>query len=406
MNKLRAAKLAALAYLAQGGWADLQTVVDHPNKKKLLRWLDEAGLTLYLLHQCKRRGHKGTLPDEWRAALDGRHERNRNRVAAMLAEFHTVVEALSASRITFAVVKGFSLQPEFCSSFDLRHHIDTDLLVARTHIDRATEILLKIGYQKAGTEDFGEIRFLKGQPTAPPTAQDDLYTVRPESRLEIHTSLFESRAYTPFSLAENWQSDIRHKNLGQVRFPTISEADAFTLHVLHAFQHLAGGWLRLSWLFEIPNFIESRRTDNHLWRSVADRVALEQRCAHAFGLILQQTSMLFRTKIPGTLADELINPLPANLLKWNENYAVKVLLSDFGLPSRHFQLVHGHFFRNSADRRRFITATWTSRAKLLASSIKRPNLLFKGILRQLDAWAHWIMWQVRCGYGSIQRSGS
>ena len=405
MNRVRAAKLAALAYLAQGDRADLQTVVDQGNKE-LLRWLDEAGLTLYLLHQSERRGDKGSLPDELRAALDSRHERNRNRVAAMLAEFYKVVEALSASRITFAVVKGFSLQPEFCSSVELRHHIDVDLLVAPTYIDRATEVLLKIGYQKAGAEDFGELRFLKGRPAAPPTAQDDLFTVRSESRLEIHTSLFESRAYTPFALAENWQSGIRHKSLGQVRFPTISEADAFMLHVLHAFQHLAAGWIRLSWLFEISNYIESHNADDHLWRSVTDRVVVDERCAHAFGLMLQQTSMLFKTELPKTLADRLIDPLPANLQRWNEDYAVNVILSHFGSPSRHFQLVHGHFFRNSGDRRRFITATWRSRAKLLASLIKRPNLLFRGIFRQLDAWAHWLMWQVRCGYGSIQRGGS
>lgn len=404
MSKVRAAKLAALAYLAQGGRSDLQTLIDHAKLERLLRWLDEAGVALYLSHQCERRCHK--LPDEWRAALDGRRERNRHRVAAMLAEFHKVVEALSTSRITFAVVKGFSLQPEFCSSFDLRHHIDTDLLVAPTHIDRATETLLKLGYQKVGAEDFGEIRFSKGHPAIPATAQDDLYTARPESRVEIHTSLFEPRTYTPFVLGGDWQSEIRHKDLGHVRFPTISEPDAFMLHVLHAFQHLAAGWLRLSWLFEIANFIESRRMDDHLWRLVTDRVASEQRCAHAFGLILQETSMLFGTEMPATLADKLIDPLPANLRKWNQDYAVKVLLSDFGSPSRHFQLVHGHFFRNSADRRRFITATWRSRAILLASFIKRPNLLLKGILRQVDAWAHWIVWQVRCGYGSIQRSGS
>jgi hypothetical protein len=406
MNKVRAAKLAALAYLAQGDGADLQTLIDHGKMERLLRWLDEAGLALYLSHQSGRRGHKGSLPAEWRAALDGRRERNRHRVTAMLAEFHKVVEAFSASRITFAVVKGFSLQPEFCSSSDLRHHIDTDLIVAPTEIDQATETLLKLGYQNAGAEDFGEIRFLKGHPAIPATAQDDLYTVRPESMLEIHTSLFESRTYTPFVLGGDWQSKIRHKDLGQVRFPTISEADAFMFHVLHAFQHLAAGWVRLSWLFEISNFIESRRMDDHLWRSVADRVASEQHCAHAFGLILQETSMLFGTKMPATLADKLIDPLPANLRKWNRDYAVKVLLSDFASPSRHFQLVHGHFFRNSGDRRRFITATWRSRAKLLASFVRRPNLLFRGILRQLDAWAHWLIWQVRCGYGSIQRSGS
>ena len=406
MNNVRAAKLAAFAYLAHGERADLQTLMDHAKMERLLRWLDEAGVALYLSHECDRRGHKGSLPAEWRAALDGRRERNRNRVTAMLAEFHKVVEALSTSQITFAVVKGFSLQPEFCSSFDLRHHIDTDLLVTPTHIDGATETLLKLGYKKAAAEDFGEIRFFKGHPAIPATAQDDLYTARPESRVEIHTSLFESRTYTPFSLAENWQSEIRHKELGQVRFPTISEPDAFMLHVLHAFQHLAAGWLRLSWLFEIANFIESRRMDDHLWKLVAGRVASEQRCAHAFGLILQETSMLFGTKMPAPLAGKLIDPLPAILRKWNQDYAVKVLLSDFGSPSRHFQLVHGHFFRNSADRRRFITAIWRSRAKLLASFIKRPNLLSKGILRQLDAWAHWLIWQVRSGYMSIQRSGS
>jgi hypothetical protein len=406
MNEERAAKLGALAYLAQGDWADLQTVLDARNKTRLLRWLDEAGLALYLLHQCERRRHKRRLPDEWCAALDGRRERNRLRVAAMLAELRKVAEAFSASRITFAVVKGFSLQPEFCSSIDLRHHIDTDLLVAPTHLDRATETLVSLGYQKVGTEDFGETRFVKGQPTAPPTTQDDLYTVRPESRIEIHSSLFESRAYTPFSLAENWQSGISHKNLGKIIFPTISEADAFMLHVLHAFQHLAAGWLRLSWLFEISNFIESRKAVDHLWKTIAARVASDQRCAHAFGLVLQEASMLFDTEMPAPLSEGLIGPLPANLRKWNENYAVKVLLSDFGSPSRHFQLVHGDFFRNSGDRRRFITATWKSRAKLLASFMKRPNLLLRGVVRQLDAWAHWIIWQVRCGYGSIQRGGS
>lgn len=406
MDKVRAAKLASLAYLARGEWTDLRTLVHHTDEQQVLRWLDEAGLTLYLLDKCERQGHKGRLPDEWRAALEGTRERNRTRVTAMFAEFNKVIKALSTSRIPFAVLKGFSLQPEFCSSINLRHHIDTDLLVAPSHTDRATKTLLTIGYEKEGTEDFGEIRFVKDRAKSPPTARDDIYSIRPESRVEIHHRLFESRAYTPFDLEDDWQSGIRTVQVGDITFPTVSKADAFLLHVFHAFQHLAAGWVRVSWLFEISNFIESRREDDHLWRVVTNHVSSERRCAHAFGVILQQTSMLFRTQMPGALSDKLINPLPANLRKWNADYAVKVVLSSFGSRSRHFQLIHGQFFRTPGDRRRYLTATWSSRARLLASSVRRPKFLVRGILRQLEGWAHWLLWQIRCGYGSIQRGGS
>lgn len=396
MSDFRAVKLATLAYLADGNHAHLQQIDGYKDARRFLRWLDEAGLALYLLDQCDNCGDIAFLSDWYAAPLQRRRADNRPRVTRQLASFREAVTVLQESRIPFAVLKGFSLYPEFCSSIFSRHHIDTDLLVSPRDVARVVEELTEIGYVVEGVEPFGEVRLVRNPLAVPATAEDSVYAIRCEERIELHQALFERRPQSPFDISSDWQSGIRFKELEGGTFPTVGQADAFTLHVMHAFQHLATGWLRLSWLYELQQFMETQRNSVALWRSVVDRVSSHQRSSYAFGLTLLLTSTLFRSEFPSTLAGKVLEPVPQFLLKWNEVHGVDAALGDFRQHSRHFELIHGHFFASSSERRKLRLIVWANRTKLLLRHWNEPAFLIRAGLRQLEAFHQKLRWKLIC----------
>ena len=55
-------------------------------------------------------------------------------------------------------------------------------------------------------------------------------------------------------------------------FPALPEEDAFLLQVIHAFNHVLTGGVRMAWLYEIGYFLSQRSTDELLWQRVERRI--------------------------------------------------------------------------------------------------------------------------------------
>src|SRR5580704_15434642 len=90
------------------------TLLHHSNAsqiRKLLRWLDQSGLALYLLTQLKDHEVLGQVPRDFSEALESRLAANRVRTAAMLSEFARLVDTFRRNGVQFCALKGFTLTP-------------------------------------------------------------------------------------------------------------------------------------------------------------------------------------------------------------------------------------------------------------------------------------------------------
>jgi len=111
------------------------------NRSKLLTWMDRGNLSLYFLDQLNRHAAQDRLPPEFLDALNERLAQNRLRTEEWLRDFRAISAALAQSDIPHVALKGFTLVPEFCPRFELRHQGDIDLLIQPADADRAQSVL-------------------------------------------------------------------------------------------------------------------------------------------------------------------------------------------------------------------------------------------------------------------------
>ena len=79
---------------------------------RMFRWMDEAGITLYLADSLQRTGWFASLPAEVQSRMSTNLNDSRLRARAMNAEFLRLVTAFQKLPSTFAAHKGIALVPE------------------------------------------------------------------------------------------------------------------------------------------------------------------------------------------------------------------------------------------------------------------------------------------------------
>ena len=114
--------------------------------RRLLRWLDESGLALYLLTQLQDHDALVRVPAAFGEALKHRLATNQARTQAMLDEFTRLVDSFDRNGVRFCALKGFTLTPEFCPAAHLRHQTDFDFLVAPHSLENARRAMRSCGY--------------------------------------------------------------------------------------------------------------------------------------------------------------------------------------------------------------------------------------------------------------------
>ena len=379
---MREAHLKALvtSALASGPKPDLshldslRRATDSQNRK-LLRWLDQSGLALYFLDRLQQHNAAGRLPNNLRHALETRLSANRGRTANMLEEFRRLANAFHHFGVTFCALKGVSLIPDFCPAQHLRHQADFDFLISPDSIPQATRALQSHGYVQQEVKPSGEITFATPQ-THVPSAADDIYAPPRHREIDLLPSLhLDFHGFSIFTPTDQL-ARARTKTLDDLNFPALAADDMFALQILHAFSHLLGSWVRLSWLFEISNFLHAHHQDDSLWHSVIERQQSAQSQSgastsassastrNAFGLILSLTQQIFPSSrpLPSPLHNWCIATLPAPIRVWIHHFGLRFAHSNLN-GSKLSLFVHREFTRASsldrsvpvtrADRRAF-----------------------------------------------------
>jgi Uncharacterised nucleotidyltransferase len=349
MNK-RALRMVAISALgAHPDFSKLHMLKTCGKKdvEKFLRWLDHSGLTLYFLSRVKDCGEMEHMSPDLREAFDRRFRSNCHRVEKMLCEFRKVNEALKKRGVPHAFLKGFTLTPEFCADPCLRHQSDIDILVHSASTQEAIQVLIDCDYFREHSGTSGEIRFTTPL-THVPSRHDDIYSTSPHREVELHTSIWEKTARVPLNAPNDCLEKARGRRLRDIEFFSLSSEDMFLMQILHAFSHLLGSWVRVSWLWEIHYYLEKHADEIKLWQAIQKRAGDDLTFRKATGFVLGLTKELFGTSIPEPLNVWCVQTLPERAEAWIRHFGVRWALSDLE-GSKLTLFIHREFVEDAGE---------------------------------------------------------
>ena len=372
-----ALKLAAISAVRSepdfSGLRELQTS-SMKESASFLTWLDQSGLALHLFARIRDCEKLELLPPTFREALEVRFRSNSNRMEAMLDEFGRVNAALKSRAIPHLFLKGFTLMPEFCGDPALRHQSDVDILVHPDSIAEATEALIGCGYSLNGAEPGGALRFATPLQYVP-SARDDIYRVSPHREVELHTSIWEETAHVSFLVPGDCLGRARPRKVQEIEFFSLCTEDMFLMQVLHAFSHLLGSWVRVSWLWEIHYFLQAHARDGEFWRRFIARSGGDPKLRNAIGIVVCLVERLFGAPVPEVLDSWCMENLPGRLDTWVKHFGVQWALSELE-GSKVTLFIHEEFVDDSSQwlgyllKRLFPVSGKPSIGRLEASDVK------------------------------------
>jgi hypothetical protein len=290
---------------------------DHTSKLKkfserewgsALTWLHDAGLALYFLQKLKNANATDVLPTSTLSRLEKNLAANRRRVASMARQFDRLNQKFDGVGVRYAVVKGFSLVPQFCPDASLRHQSDLDYLIDNQSLAAAQRVVEDAGYSLTKSANNEFVFVMPSVPTPPPA--DEQYEAHAPHAVELHLAFWGSDSHAVFLAEPDFSvRNVRtHRWQGSI-FRALPEEDALLLQVTHAFNHILIGWVRLSWLYEIGFFLKQRSNDTSLWECVDRRiggdrllreivVVVTELCARFFGAPIPSASRIWEEQLP------------------------------------------------------------------------------------------------------------
>jgi len=299
-----------------------------------LRWLDDAGLAFYFLQRLKDTHASDVVPSVVLSRLERNFASNQMRVDDMSHRFDAINQRFNDAGVNYAVIKGFSLVPQFCPYAPLRHQADLDYLVDEQSLPAACRGLVDAGYRPQQSPSRNHLIFII--PGGSPSRGDEQYSPQAPHTVELHTDMLDSKMLrlppipSLFSVAQ-----ARTRLWNGFTFPAQADENAFLLQVLHACNHFFAQWIRMSCLFEIGYFLHRRTSDTELWRGIERRVGDNAVLREFVVLVTEVAARLFAAPLPKLVQGWSAKIRPGPRI-WLEHYARNWAFD--GLPVYNFGL--------------------------------------------------------------------
>ena len=280
-------------------------------------WLHGSGLTFHLFRQIE---NDKSVPAGIRSRLKSDLASNTLRMNDMFGEFKSINQLFESAGLTFAVQKGFSLVPEYCTLMELRHQTDFDYLISPQSLNEARDILRSRGY--TGESHYDQEFVLRTPFTREPNSHD-FFGLQPSRCVELHLALWEEKmCQVSLPAPEDALEHIQMRTLHEHVFPALSTEDIFLCQTTHVLRHIFAFWGRLSWLLEIATFIRTRERfeDNAFWDRVRQRTRQNKHMAEALGVVLCLAELLFDLQVPRALAAWTTDTLSQPARLWVKRY--------------------------------------------------------------------------------------
>jgi MFS family permease len=340
-----AAAISALGFtdnLRSAGRAILRTLSDS-EWKRLLAFADHMAITLLLGETCR-----DDLPDWVRRHMDGAILRNTERLARLRLELAGISARLDAERIPFAVLKGFSLGPEYTLDLRLRMHYDFDLFVPSELADSAYRAILSLGYEPMEGNDHLPADHL---PTLTRKTgwswQGDPFDPEIPPSVELHFQFWDEEAerLPAPGVEEFWP-----RRVGQDGLPMLHPADKLAYSTLHLLRHLFRGSARVNHVYEIARFLETQAENTAFWSTWRELHPEPLRRLEAVAFRLADA--WFGCRCSPEAAREM-ERLPGDVPLWFEKYAAAPVEALFH-PNKHELWLHLALLDSARDRRKVL----------------------------------------------------
>jgi len=374
--------------------------------RQTFEWLDNANLALYLLQKLRDTHDDGKLPPAVRSRLEQNYSKNRLRVDEMASQFAVVNEKFQQGKVQYAVVKGFSLVPEFCPNANLRHQSDLDYLVDEHSLPVAQQVLSDLGYFLKSHETAEEWVFWKG-PISHSSTSSEQYDAKGRYVIEMHLAIWTAENHG-IEMASQQFSPARtvdHEWQG-LHFPALYDEDAFLLQVLHVMQHLLAGCMRMFWLYEIAYCLHRRENDTVFWQRVEHRAQADVLLPQFVAIIAGLAAQFFHAPLP-TIVQTWKTNLQPPVKIWLENYGRRVAFEklatyelDLFPTSKLVLFLHRQFLHNGKRRRHFTRKRllpWARPVNAVRSVRERPSVLFDSQWRRRQVMFHRIVFHAGSG---------
>ncbi len=290
---------------------DVWVKLDRRQRRQLLESADRSGLTLHLL----RTARCGGIAVADFAEYDTRLEKNTVRLKKRESETAGLLALFQRAGLHCAVLKGFTVSPEFVPSARDRIQYDIDFYFSHQQAQDAFHLLREQGYEPIARENRGPLDHLP--PLAKKTGWEwrgDFFDVDIPAAVEVHFQLWD-REFERIDVC--WEGEPLERIELRNGWPVLSLPDQLAQLSLHVMRHLFRGSLRLSHLYEIAYFLKRHSGDEAFWQRwrAAHNLNMRRLCAACFGL----AERLFAVNAPEAQPEaELV---PAAARAWIERHA-------------------------------------------------------------------------------------
>lgn len=288
----------------------------------LLHWLDTSGLALYFLDRVRELGLSGELHVDVIARLEQNLADSTKRINAMIKESTEIQHKFQNARLSYAMLKGFSLWPESVPNLALRSQLDLDFLVAEENAEEARQILEESGYHLHVRS--GRSWEFKSNDGRTPTLKD-LYKAGLSRSVELHLEGGRVSDTSDTSLL----SHVVWRDLHGLLTPVLSPVDLFLGQGLHLFKHVCSELARTAHLIEFRRHVIARYDDLEFWKLLEKKTASDPNARMRLGLVIQLIGHVMGDFAPIALTAWTVDCLPVAAVDWVHYYGRRSVLATF-----------------------------------------------------------------------------
>jgi hypothetical protein len=231
--------------------------------RDLLRVTDRSQLTLPLA------AHSPASFPQWvRDRLESDLSNNAIRHERTMQRYREIQEALTSRGLRFAVLKGFTQYPLYCTDLRARPQYDLDLYCPESDIAAAYQAIIALGYepfrQKTGTPVDHLSPLIRKTGWRP---RGDYYDPDMPLTIEMHFRFWDNDTEC-FDVqgAETLWERRRLREISGLEVPVLHPNDALSYTAWHLVRHLLRGDLRAYHVYELANFLHQTADHNDFWR--------------------------------------------------------------------------------------------------------------------------------------------
>ena len=269
-----------------------------------------------LLYLQLERHASDLVPQESLRKLKQHYRENSARNTLLTAELCRLIELLAEAGIEVIPYKGPALALFAYDNLALRRFVDLDVIVKKSDVRKAREILLAEGYTPSKSLSLSQQEVLL-------RTQHNMQFSRDNHRLivELHWEVAPHLFASSVSADELWQNLVTI-DINGTQVKTLSADDLLFSLCVHGSRHL---WERLSWICDVAELI-TRHSFN--WSSLLERAAnADAERMFLLGLFLGE-KLLEAPLAPEVKqrcdADERLESLAANVIEHLFNGATHV----------------------------------------------------------------------------------